>query len=136
MRGKAWLCGAAAVLGLTAAAFRAADAAPVFQLQSLAGSEWGLPGDDGVMIQFRAHRVTGFSGCNRFNGRYAYEAGYLTIGPLVVTRNGCAPRARDGERAFLAVLDDTRRATATHLVLTLRDGTGAALATLRRRDWD
>jgi len=127
-------CGAAIVLALSAAAIRAADAAPPFELRSLAGSEWELAGDGRAVIQFRAHRVTGFSGCNRFSGRYAYEAGHLTIGPLVVTRKACAPHA--GERAFLALLGDTRRATATHLVLTLRDGTGVVLATLRRRDWD
>lgn len=136
MRGIVLLRGAAVGLALTAMAFCVADPAPAFQLRSLAGSEWGLPGDDGVMIQFRAHRVTGYSGCNRFNGRYAYEAGYLTIGPLVVTRKACASHVGDGERAFLALLGDTRRATATHLVLSLRDGTGAVLVTLRRRDWD
>jgi heat shock protein HslJ len=105
-------------------------------LPSLAGSEWGLPGEPKVYIQFRNGRAAGFAGCNRFSGRYAYEAGQLTIGPLAVTRKACRPAVMETERRFLDVMAATRRAAATHLVLSLLDAGGATLATLQRRDWD
>jgi heat shock protein HslJ len=111
---------------------RAADPA----LASLAGSEWGLPENGKVYIQFRNGRAAGFAGCNRFSGRYAFEAGQLTIGPLAVTRKACRAPVMDGERRFLALLAATRRATATHLALSLMDANGTTLATLQRRDWD
>ncbi len=105
-------------------------------LTSLAGSEWGLPGDGKIYIQFRSGRAAGFAGCNRFSGRYAFEAGQLTIGPLGVTRKACRAPVMDGERRFLAALAATRRAAATHRALSLMDANGTTLATLQRRDWD
>jgi heat shock protein HslJ len=105
-------------------------------LASLAGSEWGFPDAGDAYIQFREKDVSGFSGCNRFFGTYSFVDGALTFGPLVTTRMACPPDKMDTERKILQLLETVKGASATHTVLTLKDGTGATLATLKRRDFD
>jgi heat shock protein HslJ len=109
-------------------------------LSSLAGSEWGFPGAQAKMapyIQFRSGgRVSGFGGCNRFNGSYAQAKDKLRLGPLSATRMACSPQIMNQERDLFALLSLTRTVAATHLVLILKDNSGAVLATLARRDWD
>lgn len=105
-------------------------------LASLNGSEWGFPDAGDAYIQFREKDVSGFSGCNRFFGTYSLVGGALTFGPLVSTRMACPPDKMDTERKVLGLLEATKTADATHTVLTLKDGTGATLATLNRRDFD
>ena len=109
-------------------------------LSSLAGSEWGFPGSQSnkaPYVQFRSGgRVSGFGGCNRFNGSYTQAKDKLRLGPLSATRMACSPQIMKQERDLFALLSRTRTAAATHLALILKDSTGAVLATLARRDWD
>lgn len=105
-------------------------------LTALAGSEWGVPNAGDAHIQFRDKEVSGFSGCNRFFGSYSYVGGALIFGPLVTTRMACPPDQMETERKVLNLLEATKAADATHTALTLKDGTGATLATLNRRDFD
>jgi heat shock protein HslJ len=50
--------------------------------------------------------VAGFSGCNRFHGRFeeGESPGAVSVGPLVSTRMACPPEAMELERTFLASL--------------------------------
>ena len=121
------------VAALTAAVStaRAAEPGP-----SLAGSEWGFPDAGDVFIQFAETTVAGFSGCNRFRGPYTFANGTLTLGPLAITRMACPEDRMETERRVLRILDETAAASRTNTVLILKDGTGADLATLNRRDFD
>jgi heat shock protein HslJ len=123
-----------ASIAIFAASALAASAAD--PLSSLAGSEWGFPDAGDAYIQFRENDVSGFSGCNRFRGSYMFASGKLTFGPLVTTRMACPAGKMDTERKILQLLEATKTADATHTVLNLKDGTGAMLATLNRRDFD
>ena len=69
------------------------------------------------------HRVTGFSGCNKFSGSWLLEDGRLVIGPLLSTRMACPDM--DSERALLVALDGVVFADITGdvLVITGTDGT-------------
>jgi heat shock protein HslJ len=123
-----------ASIAIIAAASTLATAAD--PLSTLNGSEWGFPDAGDAYIQFREKDVAGFSGCNRFFGSYSFVGGELTFGPLVSTRMACSPDKMETERKILQLLEAVKAASATHTVLTLKDGTGALLATLNRRDFD
>jgi heat shock protein HslJ len=102
--------------------------------------EWGFTGEVGKaarFIQFRSDgRVTGYSGCNRFTGKYTQDGGTLIMGPLATTRMACLPEAMEGEQEFLALLGKIRHVDRTNLQLILKDGDGNVLAELIRRDPD
>jgi heat shock protein HslJ len=46
-------------------------------------------------------RVSGFAGCNRFNGAYSLKEGKVTFGPLVATRMACASASGALEQPYL-----------------------------------
>jgi heat shock protein HslJ len=124
---------AIAACALAAASLTVSAADP---LTSLAGSEWGFPDAGDAYVQFKEKDVSGFSGCNRFRGSFTFAAGTLTFGPLATTRMACPPGKMETERKVLQILEATKAAEASHKTLSLKDGTGAVLATLQRRDWD
>ena len=71
-------------------------------------------------------RAAGFSGCNRYSGKYESENttgpdGSLTIGPIIGTRMACPTGRGDIEGPYLAML---ARVTAYRL----REGTLTLLA--------
>lgn len=52
-------------------------------------------------IEFDADgRVSGSGGCNRFNGSYAFENGWLTFGPVASTKKMCPEAMMDQEYQF------------------------------------
>lgn len=102
----------------------------------LAGSEWGLDGNDKAFVQFGDGRVSGHGGCNRFGGSYTQDETRLSIGPLMATRMACAPEVMSAEQEFMDALQAARHVEATHLLLTLKDESGGVLLTLKRRDFD
>ncbi|MBY0225632.1 MAG: META domain-containing protein [Hyphomicrobium sp.] len=124
------------ILFILAAALAITGASAADRLSSLAGSEWGFEQGRDTYIQFAENDVSGFSGCNRFRGSYTYAEGKLSFGPLASTRMACSPEQLEIERTILQLLEATKAAEATHKTLKLQDGTGAALATLNRRDFD
>jgi heat shock protein HslJ len=77
--------------------------------KSLAGTEWGFPGEVGKtarFIQFRSDgKVGGSTGCNRFNGSYSQDGYALTIGTPATTRRACLPDVMKREQQFLVMLD-------------------------------
>ncbi len=100
----------------------------------LEGSEWGTE-IEGQYIQFmQGGETAGNGGCNQFSGAYYQSGGDLEIAPLISTKMACAQMEQ--ENLLFAVLEDTRSADISHLVLVLKDADGKTLLTLKRRDWD
>jgi heat shock protein HslJ len=113
------------------------------RLTSLAGSEWQLRHFAGEAVAGEAWiafqvdgMVTGHSGCNRFNGRYAESPGRIEVELLAMTRIACPPPLMGIEATFSQALEAARGTIATHLVLALFDVDDLLLATLTRRDAD
>jgi uncharacterized lipoprotein YbaY len=76
-------------------------------------------------IAFDGARVTGFGGCNRFNGPYQATGDAITFGPLVSTRAACTTDALNRqENTVFAVLQGTARYTidGNTLSITAADG--------------
>ena len=48
--------------------------------------------------------VSGFAGCNQFNGTYTVDGDKLTVGPLGMTRMACAENVNLEEQAFVGAL--------------------------------
>lgn len=59
-----------------------------------------------LILKTEGNRVTGFSGCNTFNGTYTLDEKTMRIdfGPLAMTRMACA-EGMDTEQAFAEVLE-------------------------------
>jgi heat shock protein HslJ len=113
------------------------------RLSSLAGSEWLVrdfaaePVKEEAWIAFKADdMVAGYSGCNRFNGKYERESGTIKFGPIAMTRMACPPAQSELETKFTSALGATHKIVATHLVLALFAEDNQLLATLTRRDAD
>ncbi len=111
---------------------------PAVAADRLAGSEWGVEGEDLPFIQFGSDgRVSGNSGCNRFTGSYeAAEDGSIKIGPLAATRMACPEPAMSAEAKFLSALDAARRYERDGIRLSLRGEDGSVLMDLAQRDAD
>jgi heat shock protein HslJ len=54
---------------------------------------------------FADGKVSGRSGCNRFNGGWQQDGATINLGPLMSTRMACAPALMALEQKFLAVLE-------------------------------
>ncbi len=72
-------------------------------------------------------RVSGFAGCNRFNGTYDLKDGKISFGPLAVTRMACTTSAGALEQPYLDALAHVARSGVQmnpppSLELTLEDG--------------
>jgi heat shock protein HslJ len=105
-------------------------------VMSLAGSEWGPPRGGDQTVQFDGSTVSGNSGCNRFSGTYVQDGDKLAVGELAVTKMACAPERMEKERQWISMLNRTSEIDVSHLVLILKDGRGAILSRLARRDFD
>lgn len=49
-----------------------------------------VPQEYNLRLVFADNRITGFAGCNAFNGQYSHKASVLKIEPLATTRKYCA----------------------------------------------
>ena len=92
----------------------------------------GRPAAEGLTLEFLGGRVSGFAGCNRFNGSFTSEGGGLRIGPLVTTRKACPPPEMETEKRLLKILDSVRRFELGEDRLQLLDDKGAPLMELRK----
>jgi len=81
--------------------------------QALTGKTWTLEklanrdmeNDPPLTMQFMADgTVSGFSGCNTFNGQYTLDGNTLKFGPLASTRKMCGAAANEKEYAFTTML--------------------------------
>lgn len=80
---------------------------------NIAGTAWTLADLGGTAdfarlvptLVFGADRtVSGFAGCNQFNGSYTVTGAALSVGPLATTKMGCEPPASTVEAEYLAAL--------------------------------
>ena len=112
-------------------------AAPPFPL---AGTEWGLAGNPAPerFVQFvpEGGQFGGFAGCNQMFGGFTQDGATFTFDRIGTTRMACAPEAMAAESAFLAMLSETRQATITSLLMTLKREDGSTIVDLVRRDVD
>ncbi len=87
----------------------------------------GFQGDTPLTVTFAADgRISGFSGCNTFIGRYDVDDQALSVGPLASTRRACAtPELQTQEQRFLNDLQEVIRVEVSGAQLTLvtRKGT-------------
>lgn len=106
-------------------------------LPNLAGSEWGLQGQDAPFVQFGANgEMTGNGGCNNFGGSYKLNGERLIIGPIMSTKKACMGDVMQQETAFFQALQKAHRVAATRLKLVIYDADNNELLSLIRRDWD
>lgn len=77
-----------------------------------------------LVLHSEDHRVSGFGGCNRFNGNYEIKGRSITFSPMAATMMACV-HGGDVERAFLAALERATgfHKTAHHLELLDAEGT-------------
>lgn len=108
------------------------------ELTNLAGSEWTLDREGQPFIRFEGDgKVAGSGGCNNFFGQYSVETGNeIKIGPLASTKKACMGEAGQYESEFFGLLESASNFKASHLELSLMDGNGEMILTLKRADWD
>jgi heat shock protein HslJ len=87
-----------------------------------------------LTLQIDADRVSGFAGCNTFNGRVQFDdAGVLRIGPVVSTMKACTePEVMEQEQALFRALDGTVGYRLEGRALTLLRSDGGIAASLHR----
>jgi heat shock protein HslJ len=78
----------------------------------------GVIDDARLDASFAEGKVSGRSGCNRYNGQWQQDGANIRIGPLMSTRMACAPALMTLEQKFLAALEAAS--------LVSFDATGAA----------
>ncbi len=71
-----------------------------------------------LTLETGGHHLSGFTGCNRLNGRYVLQGDGLTLSELSTTRLSC-PGAAEKERAYLQMLRDVTgwKFSGDHLLL-------------------
>jgi heat shock protein HslJ len=66
-------------------------------------------GDNGepVILKFKDGKVSGHSGCNRYNSRVTFGPGdgQMTVSPGMTTRMACEPRRMEFEAAFIRTFE-------------------------------
>ena len=94
---------------------------------SSAGTSTNTPAGVAVDALFDTGKVTGTSGCNRYNGPAMVTGASIKIGPLASTAMACIGPAADVEKAYLANLANAASFTATADKLTIYDAAGASI---------
>lgn len=118
----------------------ASTATPEADMPTLSGTFWKIEEAAGqkvaspegtrvVHIQFdvTTKHVTGFSGCNTFNGRYEAHQGALKLGPLISTKMACVGDANQTEFALLDAFGKVAGYAINDQTLTLTDADGAVI---------
>ena len=119
------------------------------QSQALAGTSWNVlafnNGKEAVVSVLaetkltaafgKDGQMTGFAGCNDYNGPYKGTAPKISIGPVASTRKHCAEPAgvMAQESQYLAALATVATYRVEGTKLELRTADGALAAELRRR---
>lgn len=132
---------AAAVLGAAAAAqpMPAPPASSQAALAAIEGPTWRLTelrgfdasalptGPQSVTARFKAGRIDGFSGCNRYFGSYALKQGRLMISSLAGSMMACDPASMALETAVQRALSGSFRPVRTGERLGLLSEDGQAV---------
>lgn len=104
------------------------------------GTSWrlsGLGGEEvaaGVVSTLTFNEdgnISGNGGCNSFGGKVSFDGAKLKIGDVFSTKMACQQPKMKQEAAFLAALAKAASYTVKDGTLTLLDGSGTAVATLK-----
>lgn len=106
----------------------------------LAGTSWLAEEIDGLgvhekvrsTLEFKAERVDGSAGCNRYSVPVVTRGNELRAGKAVTTRLICSPAAMGQELRFLAALAETTGYRAEGDILRLMDEQGVTRMRLAR----
>jgi len=84
----------------------------------------GAAADKRPTIEFKDGNVSGFAGCNTYNGTVTIDGNKLTFGPLASTKKACGPVETKIESTFLAQLEKVASYSfaAGRLLLQDKDG--------------
>jgi len=74
-------------------------------------------------------KLSGFSGCNSYNGTYTTSGSSITVSKIAVTQKACKRAVMAGEKAYLAALTAARTYSIAKGMLTLKTRRGRPLAT-------
>jgi len=86
-------------------------------LQSITGQDVASVGATAVFAD--DFTVSGFGGCNQYNGPWSLDQDTIAIGPLAATRKACAQDVMDTENAFLNAMESVDAMAITGQTLTL-----------------
>ena len=84
---------------------------------TLSGTNWlvediagrGVVDNSQASIRFdEGGRVSGSTGCNRFNGAVTIEGDKIKFGQMATTKRGCIPSLLDQELRFLKAMEEVR----------------------------
>lgn len=95
----------------------------------VSGTATDVPAGTVADAKFAAGKVSGFAGCNTYNGPATIDGAKLTIGALATTMKACDDAVTAVETAYLANLGKSATFTATADGLTIFDADGKALLT-------
>ena len=73
------------------------------------------------------HKVSGFSGCNRFSARYSTYEGGVAFGHFALTRKMCPKEVMQSEHRFMIALSQAKLYTVEDGIFTLLDANKKAL---------
>jgi heat shock protein HslJ len=103
-----------------------------WQLVSVGGTP-AIAGSEATML-LAIGKASGTTGCNRYNGSYELSgADRIKFGMLAMTQMACAEPVMVQEQAFTKALASATTYSVSQTVLTLKDASGAALATFQPR---
>jgi heat shock protein HslJ len=93
------------------------------------GTATTVPAGTIVDAKFAEGKVSGFAGCNTYNGPATIDGAKLTVGALATTMRACDAAVTAVETAYLANLGKSATFTATADGLTIFDADGKELLT-------
>jgi heat shock protein HslJ len=76
--------------------------------------------------------LTGFGGCNIYNGPYTTDGNKITIGPLISTQKACEQAVMDQETAYLTAIQSAATYKIEADTLQLRTAADAIAATFKQ----
>jgi heat shock protein HslJ len=96
---------------------------------SLEGATWflfnAIPGTS-VSLQFANGNLSGFAGCNSYNGTYTTTAsGGITVGPITSSQALCDENIMNQEQTYLSSLQSASSYTISGTTLTLTTASGS-----------
>ena len=100
-----------------------------WELVSLAGAApISVSGTSLTLFFGNDDKAGGNAGCNTYSGTYKVSGSSLTFGAMMSTMMACDPAINAQEQAYLNALGETKSYEASTDKLTLKDGSGSALA--------
>ena len=92
--------------------------------------------DDRYAVDFSPDVIVGYSGCNRFSGRYSRSGDILTFEPLASTLRGCGERIMMLERRLFEILEGPVRISFPDRGTMLLTGESGAIRLRQTADWN